>query len=257
VHKRNRKNRHRVVDGDSVDSLFGGGEVGGEVGEAVGGVVDGVVDGVVGEIVGAVAPPALPPVSPASPPTTPTLSPLASDSSATSTRMTILPEEIRLLTVWIAYINIYKKATYQSSVWYKQWDTALGILPVIMNAVVILIKGYEFWETESAMLKYASFALILLTTIISAIGSFLKLSAQSENMRHICVKLTDLELVLQIYLAQSSIILVSPVDFIHNVHRDIVTLVKEAGSIPTAVMRLWVGELNALDIQTIPRMVPL
>lgn len=159
-------------------------------------------------------------------------------------RKYLLKREIVLLEQWRSKISIYREATYRANIWYKQWDTALGIIPIILNAVVVMIKGYEFTHVDIEILKYITFAMIAIATIVQTIHSFLKLSKQSENMRHICDKLAGLELTAQIYLAQREQPIIPPVVFIDMMHRDITKLIEEAENIPTVIMSKFYPSLS-------------
>ena len=63
------------------------------------------------------------------------------DSSITESPEWLLPSERNLLINWMQKISIYCKITYDANTYYKNWDTICGIIPIVLNTLILLIKG--------------------------------------------------------------------------------------------------------------------
>ena len=168
-------------------------------------------------------------------------------NKGSESRMYLLDAERIMLNNWLKKTHIYRKATYRANIYYKQWDTFLGIIPIILNAIIILMDSYEFIYTEAKIITIITFAMLAVSTIFSSVHSFLKLSKQGESMRHVSDKLMQVYLQIQIYLAQSTEPLIPPVKFIEIVYKDIVALMEESGNIPIGIMVRYHARLQELD----------
>ena len=168
-------------------------------------------------------------------------------NKGSESRMYLLDTERIMLNNWLKKTHIYRKATYRANIYYKQWDTFLGIIPIILNAIIILMDSYEFIYTEAKIITIITFAALAVSTIFSSVHSFLKLSKQGESMRHVSDKLMQVYLQIQIYLAQSTEPLIPPVKFIEIVYKDIVALMEESGNIPIGIMVRYHARLQELD----------
>jgi len=172
---------------------------------------------------------------------------LSHDKGHGKQRNYLLENERIMLNNWLQKIRIYQKATYRANVHYKHWDTILGLTPVILNTAVLLMEGYEFVYTSERIITITTYAIIAIATIVKAIHSFLKLSKQSESMRNVSDKLTQVHLQIQIYLAQRQDPIIPPAKFIEIIYKDITKLMEESANIPISIMSKYQSRLQELD----------